>query len=162
MAKRKTRIDPTFGELTHCAGDGWRRPLDLRIFNRTTTVSLFVDVSPKGIEKNQILAYQDFRDNSNALMADAERAIFEYYQAICTDYRDRYGIVDCEDELVPIINSVEAVFKLVKAEGVTFPYVRPRSTFGLLCQCTWEEEHSLAVKYENGKLVEVGFQDIEL
>jgi hypothetical protein len=32
----------------------------------------------------------------------------------------------------------------------------------MLFECTWEEEHGLAVKFENEKVVEVGYQDIVL
>ena len=32
--------------------------------------------------------------------------------------------------------------------------------FGILCECTWEIEHGLAIKYQNEEVVEVGYQDI--
>ena len=52
--------------------------------------------------------------------------------------------------------------KLVYPKQILFPMVFGDMIreFGLLCECTWEEEHGLAVKYQNEEVVEVGYQDI--
>lgn len=141
----------------------WKRELPLRIFGREWMVELAVDIDPKdGVEKNQLLAFAAFNKSPRAFAAAAEKAIFKHYQTICSEYRDRLGIRNPNDKRVPLIKSIKGLYRLLEPECVTFPYVRARPTFGLLCQCTWEEEHGLAVKYEDGKVVEVGFQDIVL
>lgn len=163
MAKKKARKDPVFGDLIQVGGDLWKRSMELRFLGRLLRGQLTVDISEKtGLESNQILAFNDFSKRTDAIIADAEKAIYDYYRSICDDRRSQYGIVDPNDVLLPIIKSVSEVFKLVTFEGVTFPYVRSQPTFGLLCECTWENEHGLAVKFENGKVVDVGFQDIVL
>jgi hypothetical protein len=163
MAKKRTIHEQTFGDLTYVAGDLWKRPFQLKIFGKEWTVSLTVDIDPKdGVEENQVMAFNTFNAETSHLIAAAEKAILSYYQSVCKEYRSRYGISDPNDEKVPIVKSLKEVYKLVEPEGVTFPYVRLRPTFGILCQCTWEEERGLAVKFENGKIVSVGFQDIVL
>jgi hypothetical protein len=52
--------------------------------------------------------------------------------------------------------------RLVKPEAVVFRYGNTRPTFGLLLNCTWEEEHGVGIKFVNGKVTQVGFQDIVL
>ena len=163
MAKKKNVNDDVFGALTHSAGDLWKRPLELHIFGRTWTIALMVDIDPKdGVEQHQLAAYKTFTEKTDAIVSASEKAIFDYYQSVCKEVRSRYGITNPNDARVPIIKSSRDVFGLVEPEGVTFPYARQRPTFGILCQCTWEEERGLAVKYENEKLVDVGFQDIVL
>jgi hypothetical protein len=163
VAKQRVTREATFGELTHVAGNMWKRALQLNIFGQNWTISLSVDIDPKGgVEQNQVHAFAAFNSKTAAITAAAEKAIFQHYQTVCSEYRSRYGIRDPSDERVPLIKSVKDLYRLVEPESVTFPYVCPRPTFGILCQCTWEEEHGLAVKYEDGKVVEVGFQDIVL
>lgn len=163
MVKKKTINDEVFGVLTHSAGELWKRPLELSFFGGSWTVALMVDIDPReGVEQHQIAAYRTFTENTDAVVSAAEKAIFGYYQSICKEARSRYGITNPSDEKVPIVKSIRDMFPLVEPEGVTFPYARQRPIFGILCQCTWEEERGLAVKFEDGKLVDVGFQDIVL
>lgn len=164
MAKKKrTTHDATFGDLVHLAGDGWTRPLQMKIFARDWESSLTVDLDPEdGIEENQRLAFAFFVKNVAKIAAVSEKAIFKYYQSVCGDYRGRHGIKTANDRRMPLVKSIADMFRLVELESVVFPYVRPRPTFGILCQCTWEEEHGLAVRFEDGKVAEVGFQDIVL
>ena len=61
-----------------------------------------------------------------------------------------------------VISSQDEVSKAVKLVGVTFPYARTRATFGFHFTCDWDEEHGLAIKFEDGELAEVGPQDILL
>jgi len=164
MGKKKRTINnEAFGTLAHSAGDLWKKPFELHIFGHSWTVELMVDIDPiSGIEQHQITAYKIFTENTVTIISESESAIFNYYQSVCNEVRGRYGITNPNDARVPLINSKEGLFRLVEPEGVTFPYARHRPTFGILCQCTWEEERGLAVKYENEKLVNVGFQDIVL
>jgi hypothetical protein len=163
MTRQKTISDKLFGTLTHSAGDGWKRPIELTIFNRLCTGYLIVLIDPNsGIEQNRLVAYEAFHAQINDVIGATEKAILDYYQSICIEYRERRGIVDSDDSSMPIIASIQDVSRLVKFEGVFFPYARPRPILGMLFKCTWEEEHGLAVKFENGQVTDVGFQDIVL
>lgn len=113
-------------------------------------------------EQSQIDSFINFFNDRDKLLLEAEEAIFNYYQDICWDYRDRLD--DAADEFVPIIANKDEVAKLVEIEQIIFPYSFGKDTrkVGLLLNCTWEREHGLAVKFENEKIVEVGYQDIVL
>jgi len=163
MPKQKQIVDPVFGPLDHVVSDLWKRKLQLNFLGRKSTVSLTIDISPKrGIEPNQISAFQVFTGHQKEILHEAETAIFDYYASVCEDYRAQRGVTNPRDKMIPIPKNRPTVFKLITPVGVTFPYVCAVPTFGILCDCTWEEEHGLAVKYEGRKLVEVGFQDIVL
>jgi hypothetical protein len=163
MAKNKRKHDAVFGDLTNAVSDQWQRPIKVHFLGKDWIRPLLVDIDDKeGIEENQIIAYKDYSKRARTLLREAEKAIYDYYQSVSSEYRGRFGIVNPNDDRVPIIESVKDVFPLVEPEAVYFPYAHRVPTIGLLCQCTWEEEHGLAVKYENGKIVKVGFQDIVL
>jgi hypothetical protein len=160
---KKSKRDPVFGDLSLHISDQWQRPIKIQFLGREWIRPLLVDIDDKdGIEEHQIQAYKDFGKKTDTLLKKAEKAIFTHYQSVCSEYRSRLGIVDPRDERVPIIKSVEDVYPLVEPEAVYFPYACSKPTWGLLCLCTWEEEHGLAVKFENGKIAKVGFQDIVL
>ena len=72
------------------------------------------------------------------------------------------GIDADDDETMPRITSAGELAKLVTLEGVHFNYACGVQTFGVLCQCTWDEEHGLGVLFEKGRVTEVGSQDVVL
>ena len=117
MAKKKPIYDGVFGRLTHVVGDLWERPIELQIFGRSWTVPLAVNIDPiDGIEAQQITAYRIFIDNQDVIIAAAERAVFDYYQSVCQEYRSRYGIVNTDHENVPLIKAKRDVYRLVKLD----------------------------------------------
>jgi hypothetical protein len=163
MAKKRSRNNPVFGELAHVAGDLWSRPTELRIFGTVWPVLLRVYLTREGTAPEcQARAYADYVARSGDLMGEAEDAIFAYYLSICSEYRGRLGIVDPNDEKVPVITSKKELPRFVTPREVLFPDRGPDPVFGLLCDCTWEEEHGLAVKFVNGAVATLGFQDIVL
>ena len=87
--------------------------------------------------------------------------IEEVCSSITGVYRERLGD-QFKDKSAPIINTREELNSVVDPRQVLFPMVFGNKVreFGILCECTWEEEHGLAVKYQNEEVVEVGYQDI--
>lgn len=161
MAKNKSLNDPVFGELTKTAPDLWERPIEIEFLGQTWKVALAVMMNEeKGAEDKQIQAFELFQKDTSRLMKQAEKSLLSYYQSVCEDYRDQSGITDPHDEDVPIVSSSDELAKLIELESVLFPYVRPAPTFGLVANCTWEPEHGVAVKFVDGDVEEVGFQDI--
>jgi hypothetical protein len=155
--------DPVFGHLTRSVVDLYERDYSLKLFGKKHVVKLQVNVCPEdGLEKKQIRAFQLFEQQLARMLAEAEKKMLAYYQSVCADYRNDLGITAARDKRVPLIKTVAELAHLVKPEAILFRFGRLRPTFGLLCQCTWEIEHGLAVKFVNGKVAEVGFQDIVL
>jgi hypothetical protein len=162
MPREKVRKDEVFGELSRVVADLWERPIDLRFLGKVRSVRLSVRIDEEdGIKPQQVKAYRDFMKRTDEYVGKAEKAIFKYYRSVCGDYRSDRGI-EADDEKVSLIKSVDELAKLVTLEGVHFNYGSDEPTCGLLCKCTWEEEHGLGVLFEKGKVTEVGFQDVAL
>lgn len=141
----------------------WEGESEIRFFGKNKLVTLLIKGEETAdFEQSQIDSYIKFFNNKDKLLLEAEKEIFKYYQDICWDYRDR--LEDSADEFAPIISSKEEIAKLVEINQIIFPYSFGKEIrkVGLLLNCTWEPEHGLAVKFENEKIVEVGYQDIVL
>jgi hypothetical protein len=110
-------------------------------------------------EQTQIDAFSRFLQNIEKLLLDVELSIYEYYQEVYLDYRERRE--DSADKVAPIISSVEEAGNLVQLNEIIFPWSFKTGIrqVGLLLNCTWEPEHGLAVKFEDEKIVEVGYRD---
>lgn len=148
MAKTSRIEDKTFGLLNHVAADLWQRPIELNLFGHTLIVPLYVDIPRKGApEANQIAAYKKFSQNTSAMIESVETEVIGYYSSL---HRVKPAIAR------------RAVSVAVTLESVSFPYSRARPTFGFLFRCDWDEEHGLAVKFEDGQITGVGPQDILL
>jgi hypothetical protein len=162
--KAPKRIDDAvFGALALVGADLYERDFQIELFGKKRRVRLQVQICPQqGLEQRQIRAFEQFAQHSPRMLAEAEKKMFAYYQSVCHEYRSDQGITAAKDRRVPLVKNAAELARLVRPEAMYFPYVRSRPTCGLLCQCTWEDEHGLAVKFENGKVTEVGFQDIVL
>ena len=95
------------------------------------------------------------------LLKKCEKDTYKYYQEAHSDYRDRFSD-EFKDKMVPIIKTQNDLNNLIKPKQLLFPMVFGREIreFGVLCECTWDVEHGLAVKYQNEEIVEIGYQDI--
>jgi hypothetical protein len=157
------RTDEEFRGLTRSVSDLWERPIDLPFLGQVRAVRLWVLIDEEGgIEPPQAEAYRDFIGRVNRYMGSAEEAILRYYRSVCDNYRGKMGIGADDDPKVPLIGSVGELARLVTLEGVYFKYGCDKPTCGLLCDCTWEEEHGLGVLFEEGEVTDVGFQDVVL
>jgi hypothetical protein len=126
--------DPVFGTLRHIVGDLWQRSVTLDLFGETWELPMSVSIRKKGgIEQNQIEACREFSTNLRSVLRATESAIRERSNG-----------------------------KRTTPEGVFFPYMCSKPTFGVFFQSDVDEEHGLAAKFENGKLTQVGPQDIVL
>jgi hypothetical protein len=161
--KGKKTTDSVFGELTRSVSDLWEKRITLRLFGRDHSVSLFVNIDEyEGLKRNQIRAYETFNQKTAQLMSEGEDRLFAYYRSVCEEYRDQLGVTERKHSKVPLISSHDELARLVSPEAVVFRYANTRPTFGLLLKCTWEEEHGVGIKFVNGKVTQVGFQDIVL
>jgi hypothetical protein len=107
-------------------------------------------------------ATSDLIQEGGRMLREAEKELFSYYRSVCSEYRSRLGITRPDDDKVPLISTTKELSELLEPEALYFRYAHPNPTFGLLFKSTWEEEHGVAVKFENGKVSKVGFQDIVL
>ncbi|QQZ59711.1 hypothetical protein JI735_24325 [Paenibacillus sonchi] len=143
---------------------GWKKNIVITMFGHEKLLTLSIDADIDAeFEDAQIIAYKFFFRNMNELLMNAEDEILKYYLEVIEEYRERLG-EKFADKMAPVISSKEELSKLIEPKRLLFPMVfdeRVRQV-GLLLECTWEPEHGLAVKFEDEKIVEVGYQDIVL
>lgn len=113
-------------------------------------------------ENAQIVAFEHFFNSFENLILLAQSKIFDYYNEVCEEYRKMLG--ESANELAPLIMNVKELNNLIELKELIFIRSRGKDIrkVGILYECTWEEEHGLAVKFENEKVVDVGYQDIVL
>ncbi len=147
---------PVFGQLSNKLSDLWVGTIAIQLFGSEATVELLVDIDEEeGVEPQQIAAFSQFVGNQAEMLEAAEKAILKHYQQARAEYLPDH------DEY-PDAASVADMAPLVTATGITLPYAMDKPTIGLLCECVWEQEHGLAVKFESGNIGAVGYQDIVL
>jgi len=141
----------------------WVRKYELCIFGETETGFLnIIGEEEEEIEQSQIEAFKEFELLKSNLIKEIEKALFDYYQSVVCEYRDRYG--DMADVMAPIIDNVDDMKLLLKFEALNLPYSYSNNEriVGVLFKSAWEIEHGVAVKIINGEIVGVGYQDIVL
>lgn len=141
----------------------WERKENVDFYKKNIAITIGINGTEEAeFEQTQIDAFSIFLQNIEKLLLDAELSIYEYYQEVYLDYRERQD--DFADQVAPIISSVEEVGNLVQLNEIIFPWSFKTGIrqVGLLLNCTWEPEHGLAIKFEDEKIVEVGYQDIIL
>ena len=149
-----------FGELYY--NYGWYKEIELNLFGKLQKMELTIESEEDAqFETTQIEAYKKFIQQKSKLLKNCEKDTYKYYQEICSDYRDRFGNRS-KDKLAPIVKTQNDLNNLIEPKQLLFPTVFGSDIreFGILCECTWEVEHGLAIKYQNEEIVEIGDQDI--
>lgn len=85
-------------------------------------------------------------------------ALFDYYRKM----RIELGYETKINKDYPKVDSVDEFLKMIELVCVTVPYggiyEKPAAGFGF--GCTWNEEDGLGVLIIDGKIAEVGYQDV--
>ncbi len=143
---------------------GWVKKIELEMFGENINIQVIIDAEEDAeFEDAQVEAYKKFFEDINVKVREAEEATFNYYQEVIPQYREQFSDVE-KNKNAPLISEVPELNKLVTPKQILFPMVfdEDEREAGFICDCTWEIEHGLGIKFENEKLVEVGFQDILL
>lgn len=115
------------------------------------------DQSPNEL---QIEAFCRFMADRDAFFSDLERLLFDYY----TEAR-----ADCDldaktkESLFPLIDDPRQLSSMTRLTGIVIGYFDGddwSAVIGLLAECSWEREHGLGVKVIDGRVAEIGFQDV--
>lgn len=144
---------------------GWTKNIKLKIFGEERELQIVIDADEDAVfEIAQIESYKKFFLDVNKRINDAENAVFNYYQEECSNYRDQFVSESDKEKFVPEITRKEELYNLVTPKQILFPLVfdDDKREAGFLCDCTWEIEHGLGIKFEDEVISEVGFQDILL
>ncbi|GGL58308.1 DUF6985 domain-containing protein [Sporolactobacillus putidus] len=152
-----------FGKLNF--DQGWIKNIDLKIFGKNQKIQIVIDADEDAdFEDAQIKSYEKFFEKIDRRVIDAENATFEFYQTVSPNIRDQYKGVEKINEIVPEISRKEDLYHLVFPKQILFPIIfdETKREAGFICDCSWEIEHGLGIKFENEIVTEVGFQDILL
>lgn len=146
MAQRDRFQHPDFGVLERKDDDLWTSAISVEFDGSPWNISLLLqmDVSD-GVEENQISAYRHFDKQRSRVFQKAEVELRAYAESKGVRRTQGYRLAEVA---TPV--------------GVIFPDLRPLPTFGLLFDVTWDPGHGAAIKFEDGKFVEIGSQDIVL
>jgi hypothetical protein len=153
--------DKVFGKMIYDIY--WKRPYTLYFLSKDRDISLVIDGDEYGdFEDSQYKAFENFEKVKSALMLDVENSLYEYYLANVAENRSKFG--GQADELYPIISSKKELDNLLKLKQVIVmeSFELDDLSIGLVFDAKWEPELGVGVKLVNGKLVEIGHQDIVL
>lgn len=156
-------IDPVLGEIEYNSAVGWAGTYTYPFLGTEVTVPLELGGDEgEPVDPIQRDAVQRFTEDKASLSAQADSAIFAYYNERLPELREQFG--DSADNLMPVLNDKSGLARLVTPTAffVREPVASDDRVIGLLSNCTWDPGHGLAVKIVNEKIVEVGPQDIVL
>ncbi len=112
------------------------------------------------IHEAQRAVFADFKMHKELYAQQAENAILHYYLEELEDFRDRFD-PETVDENAPIITEVGQLKDLLSWGGVTIRLFEAcGKSFGLVYDCSWDEDNGVGVKFVDGLVVEVGPQYI--
>lgn len=153
--------DEVFGKIAYDIY--WKRSYTLPFLGIDRDISLVIDGDEDSdFEDSQYKAFESFEEVKSALMLGVENGLYEYYQSNVSENRAKFG--EQADELSPIISSKEELNNLLKPKQVIVmeSFELDDLNIGLVFEAKWEPELGIGVKLVNGKLVEIGHQDIVL
>lgn len=144
---------------------GWVKKIELELFGEKRVLEVVIDADEDAdFESAQVESYKEFFKEIDMRVKEAEWAAFDFYQKESPDIRAQYDNDADINRYVPEVIKKEDLYKLVTPKQIMFPMVfdDDEREAGFLCDCSWEIEHGLGIKFENEVVTEVGFQDILL
>lgn len=132
----------------------WKIEKDIRIVIVESEEPIFIE--------GQKDSYTEFINSADKFIREAELSAYNYYLSICGELRERFEFDS--DKNAPIVNSESEFARLVTPTDIFFPrvFLKNKTLFAVLFDCAWDSSHGLAVVFANGKVSEVGEQDIIL
>jgi hypothetical protein len=151
--------DDLFGKLSFDLS--WTGKIELPFFDQKIQYDLIVECEDDTeIQDFQRAAFRDLLEHKELYIQRAEEAIFQYYLSICDECRERLG-PGWDDKEAPIITAPNQLKKLLSKGGVILPSLdEEENVFCLGYDCTWDTSHGVGVRFVDGMVDEVGFQDI--
>ena len=90
-----------------------------------------------------------------AMLEDIENEVSDSLAAV-KKYVQKTGADQLKDD------GIENIFKYVMPKSIFVPHTKKRRIAAIMCNYKFDMEHGIAVVFENGKLKQVGTQDIAL
>lgn len=153
----------TFGKLKY--NYGWKKDISLDIFNKRHVLEINIDADEDAeFEINQEKAYIFFENYLDEIAKEVDVAIVSYYNREISDIVSSYTNHKEKQYFLDIIGDKDKIYSLLQPKKILFPLTFDENVeeFGFLCECDWDKENGIGIKFVNGVLSEIGFQDILL
>ena len=153
----------TFGKLKY--NYGWTKDISLDIFNKRHVLEINIDADEDAeFEINQEKAYIFFENYLDEIAKEVDVAIVSYYNREISDIVSSYTNHKEKQYFLDIIDDKDKIYSLLQPKKIMFPLTFDENVeeFGFLCECDWDKENGIGIKFVNGVLSEIGFQDILL
>ena len=144
---------------------GWTQDITVTIFGKQYVLEINIDGDEDAeFEINQERAYIFFKEHLDEIVKEANCAIVSYYNREISNIVSGYTNIDEKQYFLDKIGDEEQIYSLLKPKQIMFPLTFDENVeeFGFLCDCDWDKENGIGIKFTNGVLSEIGYQDILL
>ena len=151
----------TFGKLKY--NYGWTKDISLDIFNKRHVLEINIDADEDAeFEINQEKAYIFFENHLDEIVKEANVAIISYYNREISDIVSSFTNLAEKQSFLNKTGHEQQIYSLLQPKQIMFPLTFDESVeeFGFLCDCDWDKENGIGIKFTNGLLSEIGYQDI--
>lgn len=152
-----------FGKLTF--NYGWTQDMIVTIFGKQYVLEVTIDADDDGeFEVNQERAYIFFKEHLDEIIKESNTAIVSYYNNEIAGIVSGYTNIGEKQYFLDKIGDEEQIYSLLKPKQIMFPLTFDEHVeeFGFICDCDWDKENGVGIKFTNGILSEIGSQDILL
>ena len=130
---------------------GWTRDMTVTIFGEQYVLEMIIDADEDG----------EFEEE---MIKEANAAVVSYYHNEISEIVSGYTDSNEKQCFLDKIGNEEEIFSLLKPKQIVFPLTFDETVeeVGFLCDCDWDKDNGLGIKFTNGVLSEIGPQDILL
>ena len=153
----------TFGKIKF--NYGWTKDISLDIFNKRHILEINIDADEDAeFEINQEKAYIFLENHIDEIAKEVDVAILSYYNREISDIVSSYTNHKEKQYFLDIIGDKDKIYSLLQPMKIMFPLTFDENVeeFGFLCECDWDKENGIGIKFVNGVLYEIGYQDVLL
>ena len=134
-----------------------------RDFQQTPYLEINIDADEDAeFEINQEKAYIFFEIHIDEIAKEVDVAILSYYNREISDIVQATRMIKKKQYFLDIIGDKDKIYSLLQPKQIMFPLTFDENIeeFGFLCECDWDKENGIGIKFVNGVLSEIGYQDI--
>lgn len=145
--------------------NGWTRPFSITIFGKEHILEINIDAEEDAeFEINQEKSYTFFQEHLDEIVTEANAAILSYYNREISNIVSSFTNLAEKQSFLNKIGDEQQIYSLLQPKQIMFPLTFDESVeeFGFLCDCDWDKENGIGIKFTNGLLSEIGYQDILL
>lgn len=145
--------------------NGWTRPISIAMFGKQHVLEINIDADEDAeFEINQEKAYTFFQEHLDEIVTEVNSAILSYYNREISDIVSSFTNLAEKQSFLNKMGDEQQIYSLLQPKQIMFPLTFDESVeeFGFLCDCDWDKENGIGIKFTNGLLSEIGYQDILL